>query len=111
MNKEEVLEKSRRENNNRDIYENEVLREGGNIGAIVAAILAAIFFIVQIMLGGGQNYGLFAVVFSIPAASFVVKAVRLRRKHEIAIAILYVFTTLAFSLAHIWQLVKASMIL
>lgn len=111
MNKEEILEKSRKENKNQDIFEKEVMREGGNIGAIVAAILATIFFVIQILVGEGMNYGLYAVVFSIFAAGFVVKAIRRKRRHEIAVAILYIIATLMFSAAHIYQLFAASTIL
>ena len=63
MEKEEILEKSRKENKNRDIFEKEVLKEGGNIGGIAAGILATLFFILQIAAGGGINYGLYAGIF------------------------------------------------
>ena len=111
MNKEEILEKSRMENKNQDIFEKEVMKEGGNIGAIVAMILATIFFVIQIFVGGGMNYGLYAVVFSIFASGFVVKAIRLKRKHEIFVAFMYVIAVLLFSVAHIYQLISSSTIL
>ena len=44
MQKEEILEKSRRENKNQDPYEKQVITAGGNAGAIAAAILATVFF-------------------------------------------------------------------
>lgn len=111
MNKEEILEKSRMENKNQDVYEKEVLKQGGNIAAIVAAILATVFFVIQILLGEGMNYGLYAIVFSIPATGFVVKAICMKRKHEIAIAAIYLLAALAFSAAHIYQLFTSSTIL
>lgn len=111
MNKGEILERSRKENKNQDVYEKEVMKEGGNIGAVVAAILATIFFVIQIFLGEGMNYGLYAVVFSIPAAGFIVKAVRLKRKREVVAAILYAIAVLVFSAAHIYQLFTTSTIL
>lgn len=111
MDKETILEKSRKENNNQDVYEKEVIREGGNIAAIVAAILATVFFTVQIFLGEGMNYALYAVVFSIPATGFIVKAIRLKRRHEILVAALYTVATLCFSAAHIYNLIIASTVL
>lgn len=96
MNKEEILEKSRKENKNQDIYEKEVLKIGGNAGAVTSMILATIFFIVQILVGEGMNYGLYAIVFSVSATSFTVKAIKLKRKHEIAAAIAYITITLFF---------------
>lgn len=111
MNKEEILQKSRKENSGQDVYETEVLKEGGNIAAAVAAVLATIFFAIQIMLGEGMNYGLYAILFSILATGFIVKAFRLKRRHEIIIAIIYVLATVAFSAAHIYQLFSSSTIL
>ncbi|MCI2047818.1 MAG: DUF6442 family protein [Faecalibacterium sp.] len=108
MEKKEILEKSRSENKNKDLYENEVIKEGGNAGAIAAGILATIFFCIQIFTGGGMNYGLYAVVFSISAAGFSVKALKLKRKHEIIVAVLYWITVFAFSAAHIYNLILAS---
>lgn len=111
MNKEEILKKSRMENKNKDIYEMEVVKAGGTAGAIAAAILATIFFCVQIFVGGGMNYGLYATVFIIPAAAFTVKAVKLKRRHEILVAVFYWIAVAAFSAAHIYQLISASTIL
>lgn len=111
MNKEDILERSRKENKNQDVFEKEVMKEGGNIGAIVAAILATIFFVIQIALGEGMNYGLYAVVFSILATGFVVKAIRLKRVHEIVVAIIYIVAVLLFTMAHICQLISVSSIL
>lgn len=107
MNKDEILEMSRKENNNQDVYEKEVIKEGGNAGSIAAAILATVFFIMQIFLDGGMNYGLYAVVFSIPAASFTVKALRLKKKHEVVMAVIYILMTLLASTAHIMNLFEA----
>ena len=111
MQKEEILEKSRRENKNQDPYEKQVITAGGNAGAIAAAILATVFFAAQILTGGGINYGLYAVVFVIPATGFTVKAITLRRRHEIAVAALYWVAVLLFSAAHLYQLITASQIL
>jgi len=111
MQKEEILEKSRKENKNQDIFEKEILKESGTIGAITAAILATVFFMIQIFVGKGMNYGLYAVVFSIPAAGFVVKAIRLKRRHEIIVAVIYSIAVLLFSIAHICNLIITSAIL
>lgn len=111
MNKEEILEKSRKDNRNQDVFEKEVVRDAGNIGAIVAVILATIFFVIQILLGEGMNYSLYAIVFSVPATGFIVKAIRLKRKHEILVAAIYTIAVLGFSAAHIHNLLTSSSIL
>lgn len=111
MNKEEILEKSRKENKIQDIFEKEILQQGGNVGAMTAAILATAFFVIQIFVGKGMNYGLYAVIFSIPSAGFIVKAIRLKRRHEIIVAVIYIIATLMFSVAHIYNLITTSAVL
>jgi len=111
MNKEEVLEKSRNENKDQDIFEKEVLKEGGNFGAMAAAVLATVFFVIQIIVGGGLNYGLYAVVFSVFTAGYIVKSIRLKRRQDIIIAVINTVAVLLFSVAHIYNLITASAIL
>ncbi len=111
MNREEILRNSRKENKNQDIYEKEVLKEGGNYGAIVAVILATIFFVIQALAGKGMNYGLYAVVFSVPMTVFIAKYLKLKRKHELVVAMLYIIGVIMFSAAHIYHLVSASAVL
>ena len=64
MNKEEILEKSRAENKNKDIYEQEILKQANSSAVIVMMVLATVFFAVQIFVGGGTNWGIWALVFS-----------------------------------------------
>lgn len=111
MNREEILKKSKMENKSRDLYEMEVLKDGSNVGAAAAAILATVFFAVQVFVGGGLNYGLYAVIFVIQAATFSVKAVKLKRRHETVIALLIWMAVIIFSVLHICQLVSTSSIL
>lgn len=106
MTREEILEKSRKENKNQDVYEREVLQQGANVGAVTAAVLALVFFITQIALDYGMDYGLYAVLFAFPAGQFAVKAVRLKRKHEIIAAVLYGLFTLGLAAVHLWKLVS-----
>lgn len=111
MNREEILEKSRKEYGNKDVYEQEILKQG-NIAAILAMmILATVFLVVQIFTGGGINYGVYAIVFSGSMAVFWVKWFRLRQKHEWVMALLYTVIVMAFSAAHLYNLITASTIL
>ncbi|MBD5521780.1 MAG: hypothetical protein HDR03_11300 [Lachnospiraceae bacterium] len=111
MNKEEILEMSRAENKNKDIYELEVLKQSGTSTVIVMMALAAIFFSAQIFVGGGTNWGLWAIVFSANMTTFWVKYIKLRRKHELLMAIAYTVLVSAMSGCHIYNLVTSSTIL
>lgn len=111
MKKDEILAKSRKENKDQDLFEKDVSQKGGNAGALVAMILATIFYVVQIFLGGGTNYGLYAVVFSVPTTGYLVKAMRMKKKKDIILAIIYILATLFFSIIHINHLITTSKII
>lgn len=111
MNKEEILEKSRKENKNQDVFEKEVIIQGNRYACLAAAILATIFFVIQIFTGGGMDYGLYAVVFSMPMAGFWMKYAKLRKKHELFVAICYTVAVVLFSALHIYELIASSAIL
>lgn len=111
MNKEEILEKSRAENKNKDIYEQEVLKQASTSAIIVMMVFATIFFAAQIFFGGGMNWGLWALVFSANMTIFWVKYIRLRRKHELVVAIAYTILVSALSGGYIYNLIESSTIL
>ncbi len=111
MKKDEILARSRAENKNRDIYEQEVLKQGWEIAFIAAAVLAAVFSAVQIFVGGGANCGLWAIVFSGMMATFWVKWLKLRRRHEFVLALIYTAVVVTLSVLHIYNLISASTIL
>ena len=107
MNREEILEKSRKENKNQDVYEQEVLKQSNEVAAFVMVLLAAVFWLIQIFTDGGINYGLWALVFAQNMTTFWVKYVKLRRRHELIFAILYTAAVILASVCHIYHLVTA----
>lgn len=111
MTKEEVLEKSREENKKQDIYEKDVIIQGNRCACIASVVLATIFFVIQIFTGGGMNYGLYAIVLSIPMGGFLFKYYKLRKKHELFVTICYAVAVFAMSAAHIYDLISTSNIL
>ena len=111
MNREEILEKSRKENRNQDVYEKEVIIQGNRYACIAAAVLATVFFVIQIFTGGGMDYGIYAVLFAMPMAGFWLKYIKLRKKHELLVAICYTVGVVLFSAAHSYELISASEIL
>lgn len=111
MDKNEILAKSRAENKNKDVYEQEVVKQASSGAVIVQMILAAIFFVAQIFVGGGINWGLWALVFSINMTTFWVKYIKLHRKHELVAAIAYTILVSIMSGYYIYDLIAFSTIL
>lgn len=111
MEKNTILAKSRAENKNKDIYEQEVLKQANNSAVIVQMILAAIFFVTQIIVGGGINWGLWALVFSANMTINWVKYIKLHRKYDFMMAIFYTIIASVMSGYHIYHLIASSVIL
>lgn len=111
MNKDEILAKSRAENGNRDMYEQEVLKQSKDSVVLVQTVMAAIFFVIQLVVGGGVNWGLWAIVLSTTATTFWVKYRKLHRRHELVIAIIYTLVVLTMAACHIYTLIASSAIL
>ena len=111
MNKEEIIEKSRKENRNKDVYEQEVLKQASRSAVVVQMSLATIFFVTQIFAGGGINWGLWALVFSANMTINWVKYIKLHRKYELAIAIAYTIMVSVMSGYHLYSLIVSSTIL
>lgn len=111
MNREEILAKSRAENKNRDIYEQEILKQANMYALIVLFVLAAIFFVVQIVTGGGINYGIYAIVFSGNMTYAWVKYTHFPRMSTLFHAISLTVFVLALSVCHLYNLITTSSIL
>ena len=111
MNKEEKKKKSRAENKNKDLYSIDVSKLAGSITTVVMMVIAGIFFIVQIITGGGLNFGMWALVFSADMIDHWVKYIKLRLRGELSAALLYTLIVAAMSGYHIYNLIASSTIL
>ena len=106
MNKEKILESSRRENKNRDLAEMEVTAQAGNIagrvGAAVCVVLTLIFRIFT------KTYFLspWVVYFSILTTHTLVKYASLKRKTDLILGILYLAMCLTFLAFFVLRLVE-----
>ena len=109
MNKDEILAKSRAENKNKDVYEQEILKQASRSAVVVQMAFATLFFVTQILTGGGINWGLWAIVFSTNMTINWVKYIKLHRKHELVIAIAYTLLVSVMSGYHIYNQIVSSM--
>ena len=111
MNKDEILAKSRTENKSKDVYEQEVLKQASKSAVVVQMALATLFFVTQILIGGGINWGLWAIVFSASMTINWVKYIKLHRKYELVTAMTYTLLVSVMSGYYIYNLVPSSTIL
>ena len=87
------------------------MKQANSSAVIVMMVLATVFFAVQIFVGGGTNWGIWALVFSANMTTLWVKYIKLLRKYELVMAIAYTILVAAFSGAHIYNLIVSSTIL
>ena len=89
MNRAEILAKSRRENQGTDAWESEVMAQAGKIAARVGMLLCCLAAVLEVVITGNVSMGSWMIYFGILTTVFVVKYVKMRRKHELALTILY----------------------
>ena len=104
MDKKEILEKSRAENKNKDLYAEDVSKTANSAVVLVMLVIAAVFFIVQLSVGGGLNFGIWALVFSADMTAHWVKYAKLRNSGDLLAAILYTVIVAVFAANHIYRL-------
>ncbi len=62
MKKEEILEKSRKENKNKDMVTLQESYKGATYAAIAMVLLAFVYFTYEMLQGKGTNYALYSLI-------------------------------------------------
>ena len=93
MKNEEILEKSKKENKNKDIYALEVETKAANIAGIAIIILTAVYFTYEILSGKGTNYALYSLIALYNAIIYGYRAMKISHYRKINI-----FTSVIWSL-------------
>ena len=90
MNKEEILEKSRKENTGHDLAEQTERRKNWQAAFIASVIAAPIIMILQFATGHGDESGAIAVmIFAMDFGTFLRQAIKKRKAFEIGMALLF----------------------
>jgi hypothetical protein len=106
MEKEKILEMSRKENKNKDIAELDVEKKANNIAVIVGSIFALILILWQAVTKNGVNYGIAAIVEIMCAVSSCYKYLCLKRKKHLLLAIYFILISIIFTSAAIISFYK-----
>lgn len=76
MKKEDILQASRNENQNKDFYELEITRKGQRIGGLIGLSIAfALMVIERVVLENDTNYGYFCIIMATALGLFTYKAI------------------------------------
>lgn len=83
MNRDEILEASKRENKNKDVYEIEVERKGASFAAISMVLLAFVFFTYELISGKGTNPALYSIITIYNAVLYGYKAFKIEKNRKL----------------------------
>ncbi len=100
MNRDEILEKSRRENKGTDEMELIGLNSAGKLAAQIGMLICCAVAVLQVAFTDSMSYESWMIYFSILGTLFTVKYIKLHKRHELLLAILFsglfVFFTVLF---------------
>lgn len=102
MNREEVLSKAQNENKGKDYADIEAQKNGTRAAYFVGILLVIIVDLVNGFVLHNVNRGIDFVLFSMAFVAFLVKYIRLRKRHELFVMICW--GLLALSMLAVWIL-------
>lgn len=105
MQKEEMLEKSRNDNNGMDEMEYAVLATAGKIASQIGMLVCSIVAVLQVIFTDTISFEGWMIYFSILSATFSVKYIKLHRRHELVWAIVYGVLFIFFTVMFIRRLI------
>ena len=111
MKKEEILEKARKENKQKDLACIEIERKGGVIAALSILILATIYYICGIFITGKTSYGWYSIIALYCAVVYGYKGIKLKNKTHIFIGIIWLLVTILTTYSYFSDMISSSTIL
>ena len=106
MEREEILNKAQLENKGQDLADKATVKEGSWIAYIVAVILMLVVDTTNGFILHNVNRGLDFVIFTMAFVIFLVKYLKLRKRHELIATIIWGVLSLSMLAVWILQLAK-----
>ena len=108
MDKDEILERSRKENKDMDLVELEAVNKATGVAINVGLAVCVLLMMIHATLQVRMDNSAWTVMFSILTADFLYKYHKLRRRHELVIGLLYLFITILFFVWYLLDLLGVS---
>lgn len=105
MNREEILEKSRRENRGMDEREREAFVQAGQKATAVGGLLCAVIIVLEAIFSAHVSFSTWAVYLSMTGTILLVKYIRLREKHELIFGVFQIILAAVFFIMYVVRLV------
>lgn len=104
MNKDEILKMSRMENKNKDFVEEQKYKSSAFVGTVVGWCSIALVLILSGIIAHKANYAAYFIFFAIQSGIFVTKYVKLRKRHELFVSVIYVLAAISMAVLFILEL-------
>ena len=104
MEKEEILAKAQKENKGKDLAELEVTNKATNLAFMVGVLFIVALLVADWIISGVFKYFVLGGLMVMIAVAFIYKYVRLRKRHELVVSILYIIGAMGFLALWITQL-------
>ena len=106
MNKEEILAKAQNDNKGMDVADLDAQKKGAYIGYFVGVIGIILIDIINGIVFHNVNHGPNMVISLMCFSAFITKYIKLKKTHELFVAIIYLILSIMFFVFWILQLVK-----
>ncbi len=109
MKKEDILEASRKENKNIDLAELEANRYAAGIAGSVGVFICALISLLASTIANIMLYSPWAIYFSMMGATWLVKAIKLKKISNLIVAALFVILAILAFIGLIERLAEGSL--
>jgi len=106
MNREEILERSRKENKNQDEMEKDALAKAGQRACAIGGLVCMVIILLETIFAESVNVSTWAVYLSMTGTMLLVKYLRLKRKHELIFAVIQLILAAVFFVMYVIRLVR-----
>ncbi len=105
MDKNEILEKSRIENENGDERQQIGIKNAGNISVIVASTLCVIFAFIRLFILHEDVFDLTCILFSINSTNYIIQYIYLKKKSYLLLSIIGILAAALQFIAFVLDLI------
>ncbi len=108
MEKNEILEASRKENKNKDLVEIEAIRHAGNLASAVCVLLCFVLSLLASTLAGTILYSPWVIYFSTVGTNWCVRAAKLKRKSDWCVAVMFILLAVLALVGFVLRLLEVA---
>ena len=106
MDREEILKRSRKDNEGRDEMERKVFTGSGQKACAVGGILCAFLVVLECFVRDSVNLGLCAVYMSMCGTMLLFKGIELKKKYELIGGVVQLVIAVALLIVHIIRILR-----